>query len=342
MRNFTKCATLLVAMSVIGWGCGNSSDSSGEKEATPSSSGAKTDGKAKLRIAVIPKGTSHEFWKSVHAGADDAGKELGVEIIWKGPLLENDRDKQIDVVDQFVTEKVNGIVLAPLDDKALKRPVEAAQKAGIPVDIIDSALQEVKTVSFVATDNRKGGQMAGDQMVKLLGGKGSVICFRLMAGSASTTEREEGFLDVMKKNPGIKVVSDNQFLGATADDAQKNSENVLAAFKKGDGLSVDGIFAPNESTTFGTLRTLQDAKWAGKVKFVGFDSTEKLIEAMKAKSIHGLVVQNPHNMGYLGVKTLVQSIRGEKVESKIDTGATLITPENVDSPEIKKLIASPK
>ena len=128
----------------------------------------------KLRIAVIPKGTTHVFWKSVHAGAELAAKELGnVEILWKGPLLENDRDGQISVVQDFVTKKVDGICVAPLDKQALIGPVHEAVEAGVPVVIFDSALQdESKIVSYVATDNYKGGQLAGKQMGEALGGKG--------------------------------------------------------------------------------------------------------------------------------------------------------------------------
>lgn len=338
-RTFGYLLAGVMASAVLAGCTGGSSE--GGDAAAPKTTDTKSAG-AKLKIAVIPKGTTHEFWTAVHAGAEDAAKELNAEIFWEGPLKENDRDQQIKVVDSFVTRKVDGIVLAPLDDTALLDSVKSAMKDKIAVDIIDSALKEDPTVSFVATDNFKGGQMAGEQMVKLLGGKGSVIVFRLMAASASTTDRENGFLDVMKKNPGIKVVSDNQYLGATLSEARTKSESALNSHKKGDGLDIDGIFCPNESTTFGTLQTLTESKWAGKVKFVGFDSRKELIDALKADQIHGLVLQDPHNMGYLGVKTLIKSIRGEKVEKRIDTGAKLVTKENLDSPDIQKLIAPKK
>src|SRR5438034_3976575 len=131
-------------------------------------------------IAVIPKGTTHEFWKSINAGAIKAQNELRdkgvkVEVIWKGPLKEDDRDQQIQVVENFTSRRVNGIVLAPLDSQALVRPVASAAQAKIPVVIIDSDLKSDKYVSFVATDNYKGGQLAGEHLAKLLGGKGNVI-----------------------------------------------------------------------------------------------------------------------------------------------------------------------
>jgi ribose transport system substrate-binding protein len=304
----------------------------------PEASGSKSGGKS-LRVAVIPKGTTHEFWKSVEAGALEAGKELGVEVIWKGPLKEDDRDSQIKTVEDFITNKVDGIVLAPLDETALVAPVEEAMNAGIPVVIFDSGLRKDGIVSFVATDNFKGGEMAGAEMVRLLGGKGKVAMLRYQEGSASTNEREEGFLKAMEAG-GLEVVVKNQYGGATVETAQKASENLLARLKSGDALTVDGIFTPNESTTYGMLRALQDAGVAGKVRFVGFDASEKLLEGLKAEHIQALVVQNPRKMGYLGVKTLVRKLRGETVESRIDTGAALVTKENLESEETKKILGT--
>jgi ribose transport system substrate-binding protein len=296
--------------------------------------GAKT-----TTIAVIPKGTTHEFWKSIHAGAVKASRELGVEVIWKGPLREDDRDQQISVMENFITRGVTGIVLAPLDDVALRAPVSNAKAAGIPVVIIDSDLKSDDYISFVATDNHLGGVMGGRELARLIGGKGRVIMLRLQEGSASTTFREQGFFDAMKEFPNITVVSSNQYAGPTIETAYRASENILGPLKTGPGkLSVDGIFTPNESTTFGMLRALQDGGFAGNVLFVGFDSSTKLVEAMQNKQLNALVMQNPFRMGYDGVTTVVKHIRGEKVEPKVDTGVTLVTPENMDNPEIKQLI----
>lgn len=294
----------------------------------------------KYTIAVIPKGTTHEFWKSVHAGAVKASQETGAEIIWKGPLKEDDRQSQVDTVDNFVNRKVDGIVLAPLDDSALRKPVREAKNANIPVVIFDSALKGSDWTSFVATDNHKGGEMAGEELARLLGDKGRVVILRYAEGSASTMQREQGFLDAIKKHPNIKIVRDNVYGGATTESAYQASENMLAPLKKGDGsLDIDGIFACNESTTFGMLRALQEGGWAGKVKYVGFDASAKLVDALKQGQINGLIVQNPFNMGYLGVKTLVAKLNGKEVEKRIDTGATLVTQENMTQPEVKELLS---
>lgn len=297
----------------------------------------------KFTVAVIPKGTTHEFWKSIHAGADKAAGEYAaqgtnVEVIWKGPLREDEREGQIQVVEGFISQGINGIVLAPLDDRALIRPVEEAKRAGIPTVIIDSGLQSDQIVSFVATDNLKGGMLAADRLGELLGGKGKVLMLRYQEGSASTEQREAGFIQEMKaKFPGLEVVSSNQYAGPTRDTAKAASENLLNRF----GNDIQGVFTPNESSTTGMLLALQDMKLAGKVVFVGFDSSPSFVEAMRNKQMHGTVLQSPFNMGYLGVKTMVEHLLGKPVEKRIDTGVAMVTPDNLDDPKIKELLQPP-
>ena len=304
---------------------------------------AAPNGAKKFTIAVIPKGTTHEFWKSIHAGSNKAASELSaqgtnVEVIWKGPLREDDREQQIQVVEGFTTQGVNGVVLAPLDDRALVRPVEEAKRAGVPTVIIDSGLQTEAIVSFVATDNRKGGSLAADRLGQLLNGKGKVLLLRYAEGSASTTEREEGFLSEIKaKFPNIELVSTDQYAGATRDTAKRASENLLNRF----GDDIQGIFTPNESSTAGMLLALQDINKAGKLSFVGFDTSQVFIDAMRAGQLHGIVVQNPFNMGYLGVRTMVDHLLGKSVEKKIDTGVMLVTKENLETPEVQNLLHPP-
>jgi len=293
----------------------------------------------KLTIALIPKGTTHEFWKSVHFGARKAAKELDVDIIWKGPLQENDRQGQINEVETFINRGVTGICLAPLDSKALRKYASASMAKKIPVVIFDSGLEGEDYVSYVATDNYKGGILAGEHLAKVLGGKGKVALLRYMEGSESTVQREQGFLDAIAKSKDIEVISQNQYAGATADTALKASENLLASLKTADGgLKIDGLFAPNESSAIGMLRALQTAKLAGKIKFVGFDTSERLVAALKSGELHGTVLQNPINMGYLAVKTMVAHLRGTAVEKRVDTGVAIATPENMEQPEIKALL----
>ena len=301
----------------------------------------KNAGKQKMSIAVIPKGTTHVFWKSIQAGALKAGEEMNVEVLWVGPEKEDDRQQQIALVDNQVMNQVSGIVLAPLDEMALRRPVRDAVNKGVPVVIIDSGLKESEDVyiSFIATDNREGGRIGGRELAKMLGGKGNVIMLRFIEGSASTENRAEGFLEAIKNFPEIKIVSAEQYAGATKAQAQQASENLLLRFMDASGsLTIDGIFCTNESTTYGMLQALKRKRLAGKVKFVGFDSSPPLVEGLQQAEIHGLVVQNPLKMGYLGVKTMVEHLKGQNVEKLVDTGVTFVSQDNLNNPEIQQLI----
>jgi len=293
-------------------------------------------------IAVVPQGSTHEFWKAIHAGAlkgarDAAAQHHDVKIIWKAPLREDDREQQVQVVEGFLTQGINGIVLAPFDKHALVRPVEDAARAGIPTVVVDSALDSNDAVSFVASDNHHGGELAGDEMARLLGGKGKVLLLRYQEGVFSTEQREKGFVDALAKHPGIQLISSNQYAGATRDTAKSAMENLLNRY----GNDIDGVFTPNESSTAGALLALEDAGKAGKIRFLGFDSSEIFVQAMRAGKLQGVVVQNPFRMGELGVTTLVHHLLGQTVPKRVDTGVTLITPATLDTPEAQQLLHPP-
>jgi ribose transport system substrate-binding protein len=308
----------------------------GTPAASGSSSAAAGNG---MTIAVIPKGTTHAFWQSIRAGAERAGKDLGATIIWRGPLREDDRDSQVSEVEGFVSRGVSGIVLAPLDESALVQPVAEATSHKIPVVIFDSGLKGGDYVSFVATDNLKGGRLGGERLAEVLNKKGKVVLLRYAEGHDSTGKREQGFLDAMKDNPGIEVVSSNQYGGADVEGAYKKAEALLNGYKKPDGsLSIDGIFTPNESVTFATLRVLQDNGWTGKLKFVGFDASPNLVKGLRDGGLDGLVVQDPVHMGYEAVKAMVTHLKGQPVEKWIDTGVHVATKANMDTPDMKALL----
>jgi ribose transport system substrate-binding protein len=328
MRRIT--ALIVISVGLLSFSC-----------ARPGSQGAGTQ--RKLTIAVIPKGTTHEFWKSIHAGSVKAARELTaqgnqVDLIWKGPLREDDREQQIQVVEGFISQGVQGIVLAPLDNRALVRPVDEAKRAGVPTVIMDSALESNSITSFVATDNKKGGMLAAERMGQLLGGKGKVILLRYQEGSASTQDREEGFISALKeKYPNIELISSDQYSGATRDTAKRASENLLSRF----GDNVQGIFTPNESSTAGMLLALKDIGKAGKVTFIGFDASDTFIDAIRSNQLQGIVLQNPFNMGFLAVHTMVDHLLGKPVEQRIDTGVTLVTRDNLDAAETQALLHPP-
>jgi ribose transport system substrate-binding protein len=321
---------MAVCLALAAAGCG------GDKGAGTPRAGTGTPA---LTVAMIPKGTSHMFWQSIHAGANRAGKELGVEVIWRGPLREDERDSQISEVEGFISRGVSGIALAPLDEVALVGPVQDAAAKKIPVVIFDSGLKGSDYVSFVATDNIEGGRLGGERLVEAMKGSGKVVLLRYAEGHDSTGKREEGFLQAMKAHPAIQVLSSNQYVGADVEGAYKKTESILSGYKKPDGsLTVDGIFCVNESSSFAAMRVLQDNGWAGKVRFVGFDASANLIKGLQDGVLDGIVLQDPVRMGYLAIKTLVAHIKGEKVEKRIDTGVHVATKENMDQPGMKELV----
>lgn len=327
MKNLAIAGVLAILLA----GCSSAPTAEGD------TSKSSEPGAAKKRIAFIPKGATHEFWKTMQAGAEKGAAEKGVELIWKAPMKEDDRADQIKVVESFTNEKVDGIVLAPLDENALTAPVSEATTAGIPVLIVDSGIKGASPISFIATDNYAAGKTSAERLAAALGGKGKVVVLRYLEGSASTMAREKGFLDGAKEK-GLEVISDEQYGGATRESAQTASENLISRFKSGDGVTFQGIFTPNESTTFGMMRAMESGGLFGKVKLVGFDSSKELLDAVRAGNIEGLLLQDPFKMGYLGVTKMVEHLAGTKLEAKIDSGAVFVDKTNIDSEEVKALL----
>jgi ribose transport system substrate-binding protein len=313
LLSLTCCATLLLSTIAC--------DKSG------SSSGGVT-------IGVVPKGTTHVFWKSVKAGADRAGKELGVAIKWDGPPDEKEINTQDRIIGDMINRGVNALVVAPVDKTALTTSMENAKKK-MPVVVFDSGSDFKDYNAFVATDNYKGGQLAGEQMVKLIANMKTVelAMVRYQAGSASTLDREKGFLDVVKKaRPDIKLYED-QFAGSTGDEASKLMSNMLQAHPE-----INAVYGSNESTTRGALGALEQAKKLGQIQFVGFDSSAELVDALDKGTIQALVLQDPVQMGYLSVKAAVAAIRGQSVAKEQPIAPVLVTQENKDKPEMQKLL----
>ena len=327
-------AFLLAVSLLIGCGGGTSDAPNGSQDTDGSTAaGGKT-----YRIAVIPKGTTHEFWKSVHAGAENAAKELGnVEILWKGPLQENDREGQISVVQDFITKQVDGICLAPLDSQALVDYVVEAGEADIPVVIFDSGLDGDKEnyVSYVATDNYNGGALATRRLGEVLGGKGDVIMLRYNPGSESTENRERGFLETIKKEfPDVNILSSDEYAGTTPESSLDKATQVLQKHRE----EVDGIFAVCEPNATGVLGALRDLEIAGKVKFVAFDPNQPLIEGLSDGSVDGIVLQDPVKMGYEAVMAMMSKRDGKTVEKRVNTGEYVATPENMKEEAMSKLL----
>jgi ribose transport system substrate-binding protein len=290
-------------------------------------------GSTKKLVGVVPKGTNHIFWLTVKAGSLAAAKEYDLEIAWNAPQLEIDSSRQIAIVENLITSNADGIVLAPVDADALVGVVERAAGRGIPVSIFDSGLNSDKIVSYVATDNYGAGVMAARRMGEIVAGQGQVGVIGFMPGSASTMEREAGFVDTIGKEfPQIEIVG-VQFAMADRAKALAEAENLMTAHP-----NLRGLFADNESSTDGTVRAVAQRGAAGTVKVVGFDASQELVEQLKAGVLDSLIVQNPFKMGYESTKAIGQHLRGEEPARQVDSGAHLILKEDLDKPEVQELL----
>jgi len=318
-----SCAMLLAL------GCG--------EEGQPSGKGAGgKKGAKKLTFAVVPKAKAFRFWPAVIEGARAAAKELGIETVVNAARDENAFTEQIQIVEAMITQEVDGIVLAPLNADTLVPVVEKAVKAGIPVVIIDSGINTDKIVSFIATDNYQGGVMGAERLAKAIGDEGDVALVMNIQGSASTEDRERGFLEAIAKHPKIKVVAKQYAKG----DPAKGNRVVTEILTANENLK--GIFAVNEPGAEGALLAVKNKGLTGKVKIVGFDASEILISGIRDGSLDATIVQAPFDMGYRGVKTLADHLNGKTVEPVQKTPIVLVTKDNLDTPEVQKHLSAYK
>lgn len=298
-------------------------------------SGFGADQDRKTTIVMIPKATQSVFWNIVRRGAEQAAEEENVNLIWKGPTSEGDRAAQKQLLQQFTNQGVDGILLAPLDSRAMAPEARAAMAKGIPVIIFDSGLEgEVGKdyLSFVATDNLAAGRLGGQHLASLIGDGGKAVLIRHMEGHESTGKREEGALEELKK-AGVEMLVENRYAGASAGDAQTTAMNMIDQLR-----AADGIFASNQTASEGILLALRQTNLTGKVKVVGFDSSPLLVEALRKGEIDALIVQDPIKIGYASVKAMADHLQGRPVEPLVNTDVHLVTRDNIDDPAIKPLL----
>lgn len=295
-----------------------------------------------FQIGAIPKSTGGEFWETVERGARKAAADLGVNIRWEGTVTETEIAEQNKIIENMVNLGVKGIALAPLNQRAMRRQIDAAVKAGVPVVVFDSGVDGTAHSSFVATDNKQGGVIAGKELIRLLEGRtgAQVMCMRFVQGTGSTEARSAGFIETAKA-AGLNVVADPYPDTGTIEGCKTAAANALERFVKDGELKLDGIFAANLTSTLGVVSALDDLRKSGvkvPTRFVGFDTSRKLVEEVQAGRLDALVAQNPEKMGYLAVETLVKVVRGEKVAAMIDTGTELVTKAALETdPAIRKL-----
>ena len=285
-------------------------------------------------IAVIPKATSHVFWVAVEKGAKAAGKEFNVEIEWNGPPAETEFSRQIQIVDSMINRRVDAIALAATERKALVASVERAMKQGIPVTIFDSGLDTENYTSYVATNNFEAGQFGGRALAKLIGGKGEVAMVMHVPGSVSTTDRERGFEDVIKREfPDIKIVA-QQFGMSDRAKSRTVAENFLTAHP-----NLAGLFGSTEPSSTGAALAVKGRGLSGKVKVVAFDASDNLVDDLKGGTIQAMVVQDPYKMGYETVKTLVDKLDGKTPAKRLDLPAKVLFAEDANKPENQRLLS---
>ena len=338
MRNWMRYGGLMTAtaLSLTTLGCPKDTPTppanSGATGATPAGPTAAS-GK-KLKISVIVKGTANSFWKTMEAGADAAGKEDNVDILFDGPTPEGDIQNQINLVETQITNQVDGLVLAACDTNALVKPVQEAAKKGIPVVMVDSGITDTTTpVCYIATDNVKGGQVAADNLAKAIGEKGNVALLGIAKGSASSDQRDQGFLDALKKYPNIHLVA-TQYSQNKVETAVDALTNILTAHP-----DIVGVFATSEANGVGAANALKQRKRNGKVTLIAFDSSKEEVAALEDGTIMALMVQDPYQMGYKGVKTIEQALKKEPIETKtMDSGLKVVTKQNMTDPDIAKLL----
>ncbi len=294
-----------------------------------------TDGSKK--IGVIPKETVSVYWEGVRQGAIKAGEEEGYEILWNGPEVETDREKQLQIIEDMMAQNVAGIVLAPSDRKALVPIVEKVYERGIPCVIVDSAIDTEHILSYMATDNYKGGVLAAQRMGKILDGKGKIIIVRWTPNSGSNDARLAGFTETLaKESPGIEIVDVQYPSPPTTDKARDVTDDMLTR-----NPDVDGIFACNATTAGGALTALRNAdQGQKKIKMVGFDAWPMVIDGLEKGDLDSLIIQNPYKMGYEGVKAIVHHQKGQTVPKHVDTGVQLITQDSLKDPKIRELLDS--
>ena len=288
---------------------------------------------AEKQIAVIPKATSSVFWQSVQAGVNAAAQEFHVKVLWNGPPQETDYSRQIEILDSMIARHVDGIAIAASDRDALSNSLHRAAEQQIPVTIFDSGVTSKDYMTFLATNNFEGGQKAARKLSDLLHGKGTVAEIMHAPGSASTTERERGFEEVMAREfPNIHIIA-KQFSMSDQARALAVTEDILTANPK-----LDGIFASSEPSSVGAAQALKSRGLAGRIRLVGFDASPALIDDLQDGTIDALVAQDPFRLGYEAVGTLARKLKGDQPPKQVALPATVISKSDLSRPEIHALL----
>jgi ribose transport system substrate-binding protein len=288
-----------------------------------------------IELAVVPKAVGHEFWSTVQAGAECAAELAGdVTVNWDGVSAETDVEGQVNLIQNFVTQDVDGIVYAATDSAALAPATQNALDNGVPVAMIDSGTDpQPDEVPLYATDNRAGAAEAANLLAEALGeGDHDVALIEFQPGSQTNTERVEGFTEGLAQHENLNLVG-QQPSHSDVNEARRVTEDILTA-----NPDLAGIFAANEPSVLGAAQAVEAAGRSGEVVIIGWDAAPDEIAGLREGQIAALVVQNPFRMGFFGVQNMVEHLREGTPMESADTGVTFVTPENIDSEEVKAVL----
>lgn len=317
---------------------GGAATTSADADKGSATSASSNDGTAaangeKLQIAVVPGSTGYFFWGSLHAGAVDAGKEIGAEIIWRGTATQSDITGQLNILQDFVNQGVDGIAFAANDTQALGQVVSAAEAAKIPIVSADAGI-DPQSIPLIATDNEAAAALAADFVGEKLGGEGQVALLPFLATSATSQAREKGFTDRIKeKYPNIEIVA-SQYTEGDVNNALNIMSDILRS-----NPDLDAVFGLNEPSVIGAMRAIDQA--GADVLTIGFDNAPDEVAGLASGTLDALVVQDPYKIGYDAVMTLNEMIAGNEVPEFTDTGAVLVTSDNMNDPDVQKLLDPP-
>jgi len=290
-----------------------------------------------FNILVIPKNTRYDYWKRVGSGAEAAGRVFDLNIMFRGPYEEDRYDSQVTIIEMGIRKKVDAIVLAPSHRDKMTPAVGRAVEQGIKVVVIDSAMAGNAHSSFIASDNYRAGREAALYLQSLVKGKGKILMLRFVKGNVSTDTREKGFYDTISSfGPDLTVLGD-PYVGVSLGSVYRITLPLLKA-----NPDIAGIFAPSESSSMAIIQALRKNNLAGRIKVVGFDFNREIQENIMAGELHGTMVQQPWEMGFAGVKTAHELLENKPVPEIVFTKTFLVTRENINTPEVQKLIRSGK
>jgi ribose transport system substrate-binding protein len=285
---------------------------------------------ASYKVVFIPKGATHVFWKEIARGAEDTAKTLHIDMVWRGPSQEDGVDAQARIIDFYIQQKYTGMILAPNSPAKLDAPIKEAINKGIKVVIVDSPLTGHNNLPYVGSNNKEAGALAAAHAAKDFPQIKKILLLRYSPQHGSTSEREKGFLESIRKQlPNIEII-DSQYAGITVQEAESSVHTILTR-----APDIDLIFTPNESSTEGTIRALKAKNLAGKIRHYGFDFNHKINEAIKDGSLNGVVIQDPYLMGQKAMYTLFELLEKKQAPALLETPAFLITLKNLNNPEVK-------